>query len=265
MRAAPMTSMLLALLATLGAARYAAAQTLAQRVRSAESGIVQVHYTSRPGVCGDGRRFFSMGGHSYFGEWSGDRDRRASCVPGPARVRMRLNGGIVTELRVAVGPDVAHQERATDLGEVRSAEAAAFFLGLAETSDGRVAKEAITAAVLADSVSVWPRLLSIAADSARAGRSTRRDALFWLSQFATAKVMGHGEDITEIGGGDDRDDTRGDAVFALSQMRGRQGLDPLLQIARTHRDPHVRSKALFWIGQSGDARAVALFREILRG
>ena len=264
MPAATMKSTALALLAAACVGQQAAAQSLAQRVRAAGTGIVALHYAPRPGVCGDGRRFYSIGEHRYFGEWRSG-DRRESCVPGPARVRMRVNGGTVTELRVAVGPEVSQTEQTTDLGQVRSADAAAFFLALAEASSGRVANGAIAAAVLADSVSVWQRLLAIAADTARVARSTRRDALFWVSQFATAKVMGHGEDIAEVDDSGDRDDTRGDAVFALSQMRGRQGLDPLIQIARTHRDRFVRSKAIFWIGQSEDPRAVGVLREILRG
>jgi HEAT repeat protein len=42
-------------------------------------------------------------------------------------------------------------------------------------------------------------------------------------------------------------------------------VEPLLQVARTNRDPFVRRKAIFWLGESGDPRAIALFREILRG
>ncbi len=33
--------------------------------------------------------------------------------------------------------------------------------------------------------------------------------------------------------------------------------------ARSHPDPEVRRKALFWLGQSGDPRALALFEELL--
>ena len=38
----------------------------------------------------------------------------------------------------------------------------------------------------------------------------------------------------------------------------------LITLARSHRDPRVREKAMFWLGQSGDPRALALFEEILR-
>ena len=35
------------------------------------------------------------------------------------------------------------------------------------------------------------------------------------------------------------------------------------RIARTHRDPAIRKKALFWLGQSEDPRAITLFQELL--
>jgi HEAT repeat protein len=54
-------------------------------------------------------------------------------------------------------------------------------------------------------------------------------------------------------------------VFALSQLRGKQGVEPLIAVARSNKDPQVRQKAIFWLGQSGDPRAAALFREILGG
>lgn len=250
-------------LATASVTAEVSAQTLAQRVRGVSNGVVELRYASRPGVCGDGRRYFSMGERTFFGEWNGGY--RATCVPGPARVRMRVEGGTVTEVKAMVGPKVAREETATDLGDVGSAEAASYFLSLADTASTRVTHGAITAAVLADSASVWRRLLAIASDSARVSSSTRRDAMFWVGRFASAKITGHGEDIAAVEDDGDREDARDAAVFALSQLRGKQGIDPLLQIARSHKDPQVRQKAIFWLGQSGDPRAVRLFREILTG
>jgi hypothetical protein len=34
-------------------------------------------------------------------------------------------------------------------------------------------------------------------------------------------------------------------------------------VARTHRDARVRRQALFWLGQSGDARGLDVMEEIL--
>jgi hypothetical protein len=37
----------------------------------------------------------------------------------------------------------------------------------------------------------------------------------------------------------------------------------LIRIAKTNKDPEIRRRALFWLGQSDDPRALALFEEIL--
>lgn len=272
MRATMIPAAALALLATAGVTARAEAQALAQRVRAAGDGAVELRYATRPGICGNGRRGFSIGRHSYYGEWSSDDTRNGmmrTCIPG-AHVRLRVEKGAVTDVRVAVGQSPARSasdERVADLGEVSSAEAASYFLTLAESGIGGRSHGAITAAVIADSASVWQRLLTIATDTVRASSSMRRDAMFWVSRFAAAKVSGHAEDIAAADDDepDDRDDSRDAAVFALSQLRGRQGVEPLMQIARTHKDPQVRQKAIFWLGQSGDARAALLFREILKG
>jgi hypothetical protein len=260
-----------ALLATACASERTDAQALAQRVRAAGDGMVEMRYATRPGICGQGRRGFSIGRHSYVGEWnSGDGRDMGMCATG-ARVRMRVERGAVTDVRLTVGAGRAStpssEERTTDLGMVSSAEAASYFLGLAEAGAGSATHDAISAAVVADSASVWRRLLAIATDSMRASSSVRRDAMFWVSRFAAAKVSGHGEDIAAADDDerDDGDDTRSAAVFALSQLRGKQGVEPLLEIARSNKDPQVRQKAMFWLGQSGDPRAAVLFREILGG
>jgi hypothetical protein len=38
----------------------------------------------------------------------------------------------------------------------------------------------------------------------------------------------------------------------------------LIRIARASPDPELRKTALFWLGQTEDPRALALFEEILR-
>ncbi len=37
----------------------------------------------------------------------------------------------------------------------------------------------------------------------------------------------------------------------------------LIAVARTNRDSEIRKKALFWLGQSNDPRALDLFEELL--
>jgi HEAT repeat protein len=58
---------------------------------------------------------------------------------------------------------------------------------------------------------------------------------------------------------------REQAIFALSQIRGGEGVPLLVSIARdTRRDPEQRRKAVFWLGQSKDPRAMEFLEEILR-
>ena len=52
-------------------------------------------------------------------------------------------------------------------------------------------------------------------------------------------------------------------IFALSQLPSEKGIPILIRLARSNKDPKVRRKALFWLGQSDDPRALALIEEIL--
>jgi HEAT repeat protein len=52
-------------------------------------------------------------------------------------------------------------------------------------------------------------------------------------------------------------------VFALSQRPRDEGVPALIRIARENPDPELRKKAIFWLGQSDDPRALALFEELL--
>ena len=58
-------------------------------------------------------------------------------------------------------------------------------------------------------------------------------------------------------------EVREQAVFALSQRPREEAVPALIAVARTNKDPEVRKKALFWLGQSHDPRAIDLFEELL--
>jgi hypothetical protein len=245
----------------------ASAQTIAQRVGAVRQGDVDLRFAARPGACGDGRTFIRLGrsmSMSQHDTWRGDYSM--ACAPGPVRVRLRLSDGAVSDIRTVVGPAREGDRPSTDLGIVPARDAAAYFLQLAATAPGRASDKAIMPAILADSASVWRGLLAVARDSSSRAHGTRNNAAFWVSRFAAAKLAGHGEDIAADEDDDDdsdKNDARSSAVFALSQLRNREGIPPLLQVARTNKDAHLRRQALFWLGQSGDARGLALFEEIL--
>ena len=87
----------------------------------------------------------------------------------------------------------------------------------------------------------------------------RRQAIFWLSQKAGKRSL---EAIAKNVDSPD-DEVKMQAVFAISQLPKDEGVPKLITLARTHRDPGVRKQAMFWLGQSGDPRAVAFFEEVL--
>lgn len=60
-------------------------------------------------------------------------------------------------------------------------------------------------------------------------------------------------------------DVRESAIFALSQRPRDEGVPILIDIVRTSPEPRLRKSAMFWLGQSGDPRAIALFEELLTG
>jgi hypothetical protein len=241
----------------------------ADRVAAAPDGEVRFSFATRAGVCGNGRNVISLecddgrcGRHRISSGNYYDDDPGCPCEPGPARVALQKRGGQISRMRTYVGGAwrPAGDARVTDLGAVPAAATAHFLLDLAARSPGDVGHDAVFPAVLADSVTVWPDLLRLARATA-VPRETRRSAVFWLGQAAgEAATRGLIELV------DDASvelEVKESAVFALSQLRRDEGVAALIRIARTHASPSVRKKALFWLGQSDDPRALALFEEIL--
>ncbi|HYK82077.1 MAG TPA: HEAT repeat domain-containing protein [Gemmatimonadales bacterium] len=235
-----------------------AAQHLEARIRAAPAGVVRLTFAARPDVCGTDRGV-GMSGRRR----SGLEEVAYDCPPGPVRVSLTVRDGTVESVRTYVGGrwvSPAPGATVTDLGTVATRAAADFLLALAAQDRGRASRDAIFPATLADSVTVWPRLLALARDE-RVSGPTRRQAIFWLGQAAEDAAT-HG--LTAL-----VDDTTADravkeqAVFALSQRPRAEGIPALLRIARTHPEAAVRRRALFWLGQSDDPRALALFEELL--
>jgi hypothetical protein len=234
-----------------------AAQSLAERVQAAGNGTVRLSFAAREGVCSRGPGSITvLDGAEDDEEWESD------CQRGPIRVSLRVQGGRVVDAETYVGGRWrAGRGRVMDLGLVPSQEAADLLLALAPQVRDDDGGELVTAATLADSVVVWPKLLRLARDT-RVRDDTRRQAVFWLGQAAgDAAARGLDSIATDSGG---EIEIRKQAVFALSQRPAGEGVPILIRIARTNRHPELRKTALFWLGQSEDPRALTLFEEILR-
>ncbi|MBA3496272.1 MAG: HEAT repeat domain-containing protein [Gemmatimonadales bacterium] len=235
-------------------------QTLAQRVASLGDGTLRLSFAARAGVCGNGGNGITLvsddeRGADGRGEWEND------CAPGPVRVSLRVRGGRVADAHVYVGGRWRSPQSGTaDLGTVPARQAATELLALAEGGRGD-AEALVTAATLADSVVVWPMLLRLARRP-DLPLDTRRQAVFWLGQ-AAGEAATRGLDSL-AGDRSGELELRKHAVFALSQRPPDEGVPALVRIARANPHAELRKTALFWLGQSEDPRALALFEEILR-
>lgn len=227
----------------------AAGQDLAARVGEIRDGAVRMAYATRPGVCGSGRNIMTVRDTD---DWEPD------CQAGPAHVVVTFRDGRLADVDTYVGGRW-RDRRGTgvrDLGVVAAPAAAAYLLALAERSEAGA--DAIFPATIADSVDVWPRLLALAR-SERLPTTTRKQAVFWLGQAAGARITAELAAFVEDAG---EREIQKHAVFSLSQ-RGTDAVPALVRIAQEHRDPVIRKAALFWLGQSDDPRALALFEELL--
>ena len=90
---------------------------------------------------------------------------------------------------------------------------------------------------------------------------TRNQALFWLGHKAGEKSLGVLKDVVEKEDADT--EVQKHAVFVISRRPVEEAVPLLIKIARTHQKPEVRKQAIFWLGRTGDARALAFFEEIL--
>jgi hypothetical protein len=240
------------------------AQSISDRVRRVDDGSVRLTFAAREGLCGRGNSI-EYGPHSRM-TWDSNRYSRdvewdVDCDYGPVRLVLDVRDGEVSAIKTYVGGRWRKpNDRTVDLGTVGARQAADYLLSLAGSLSGKSAQEAIFPATLADSATVWPQLLRLARNDSRP-RSVRQQSVFWLGQMAGDKVA---DDLGDLVKDDDVDrEVREQAVFALSQRPKEEGIPALIKIVRSNRDPEIRKKALFWLGQSGDPRALDVIEEIL--
>jgi len=252
--------------AALAGTSSAPAQSIASKVGRVTTGTVRMSFKVKPGVCGSGNSIWHGGGRgrtTWGDNWNSSRDvdYDVDCSTGPARVVLDRRNGEISDLRFYVGgrwrPPASD---VVDLGMVPAREAADYLVSLARTERGSMGEKAILPATLADSANIWPDLIRIARNP-DVPRSTRTQSVFWLGQAAGDVATANLKDIV-VDNSVDRE-VRESAVFALSQRPREEGVPALIAVARSNKDPEIRKKALFWLGQSNDPRALDLFEELL--
>jgi hypothetical protein len=115
----------------------------------------------------------------------------------------------------------------------------------------------VSAAAFADGVDLSPELTVLIKDES-ANLEARRQALFWFGQ-----ADGPTKALVDLDGSLTGSSLREHYTFVLSQRRDDLAIDKLIDIARKDRDPHTRSQAIFWLGQTGEPKALRFFKDIL--
>ena len=231
----------------------ASAQSIAQRVGAVRDGVVLMAFQARPGVCGT-----SNGSIWTRDSWngSGPWDQRG-CLPGPMRVSMGRADGATISVRVFVGGSWRAGSVETDLGAVSATEAAHYLLGVAHSIGGRSGSDAVSAAALADAPDVGPDLVALVHDS-NAPLDARKQALYWAGQTTLPT-----RDLVELYDGLAPFSLREHFIFVISQRRDDAAVDKLIDVARRDADLEIRKRAMYWLGQTQDPRAVKFLRDLV--
>lgn len=233
----------------------AGAQTLASRIAAVRDGSVHLSFATRPDVCGYGDEGFSvMRGPGNAEGWRG-----RPCIHGPMQMELVRSDGETIGVRMCIGCRPRESSgNAVMIGDVPPAEAARYLVSAARTLSHHSAGQAMAAATVADGVDVSPELTALVKDES-VSTDTRKDALFWLGQSDPST-----RDLDRL-----YDQVASTALheqfaFVLSQRHDDgAAIDKLIDIAQHDGSVDVRKKAMFWLGQSHDPKAVKFFRDIL--
>lgn len=255
-----------ALLAVFASGADAAGQTLRSRI-DATSGAIEFSFAAAPDVCGNERGWFRADGTgSGVVVFAGATAAGGAppCEPGPVRVRLERDGGTVVAVRTTMGPQ-RDAGPATDLGRVAARAAVDYLLELAARAEGRVGRDAITAASLADSVQPFDGLLSLARNRSIA-RETRTASMSQLPRAAfETRARELVIDAMLALAGDDRDNTavRRQALTTIGRLEAGAGVPALIRTSGGD-DAWLTREATNVLAGSGDPRARARLREIAR-
>jgi HEAT repeat protein len=155
-------------------------------------------------------------------------------------------------------PEEARGKAIFWLGQRQTPENAAFLRSLY----GRLKSEELKKKVLFSLSQMGGKengrwLLGIAGDSSQT-TEMRKQALFWAGQGGVS--IG---ELTKLYSRVTDREMREQLVFVYSQRDEPAALDKLIEIAKTDPSPELRKRALFWLGQSDDARAVQAIQDII--
>ncbi|HWL39665.1 MAG TPA: HEAT repeat domain-containing protein [Gemmatimonadaceae bacterium] len=145
------------------------------------------------------------------------------------------------------------------LGQRRAQENTDFLRGLYGRIANQDLKEKILFSLSQQKGVGNDRWLMDIAVNPRESIELRKKALFWAGQtgVATSELANLYNRMTDA-------EMKDQIIFVFSQ-RGRDpaAMDKMFEIARTDRDPELRKKAIFWLGQSRDPRAQKFLEDLI--
>ncbi len=134
-----------------------------------------------------------------------------------------------------------------------------FFNELIDSSDDFEVQKSLIFALSQLGEDGVPRLIEIA--PTHQNPDIRKEAFFWISQEGGPQAVRFFEERLDA---ETDVEVQKQLIFALSQL-GDEGVPGLINAAKSHPSRQVRKDAIFWLGQSDDARAREALLEIVRG
>jgi HEAT repeat protein len=252
-----------------GPQRHVQGQSLASRINAAPAGHVEFTFSARPGVCGNGRTYIQTAPGNFSGSINtsmAETLRTDPCEPGPVRVLVDRAGREIISVQTYVGP-VRGLLTGTDLGRVAPQQAADYLLDLAARSEGRVGRDAIFPATLADSAEISAGLVAIARNQALP-RETRSSALSYVGRSSErmATVPSNVVQTLLQVARDESDNVavRKQALSVLGRLEHGAGVPPLTDLAGQTQSVWMAREAMNVLASSGDPRARTFLRSALQ-
>ena len=89
----------------------------------------------------------------------------------------------------------------------------------------------------------------------------RKMCLFWAAESGNLET----DDLRSLYAEFEEPELRKQLIFSVADMDSEAGLDLLIEIARSDPSNEMRQMAIFWLGDSGDPRALEYLEELLAG
>lgn len=249
-----------------GAAPLGAQATLDARIQAVRSGTLRFTVPASSQVCGTGSSWYrSRDGltGSFYGSWNniGRGDVETICDRGPVRVVVVREDGDTRSLRLYVGGRWVPSDTVRDLGAVSATEGGAWLLRQAEQGSDKVARTAMNAAMLVDSLAPGTALVRIARDDSRS-QDVRSSAVRWLGEMVGDRVTATLDSLAYDSG--DRDVRRA-AIMAMARRPREEAIPALQKWAETLPDRELRRAAIMALAQTRDPSAIAWLEQRMSG